>query len=198
MKPSPKLILGSNSPRRKELLSNAGFEFQVEKLNVDENFPSFMPSDEVAEYLAKEKNVAYRAKFENHTIVTADTVVVCEDKILGKPIDRDQATVMLESLSDKVHQVITGVCISNPEKTTSFSNITEVKIKPLKASEISYYVNDFKPFDKAGAYGIQEWFGLIGVEWIKGSYYNVVGLPIDAVYTSLINDFDILVDYKIR
>ncbi len=189
MKLSSKLILGSQSPRRKELLSNAGFEFETRSVAFEEVFPDDLPAQEVAAYLAKGKNQAYRQVVSNEIVLTADTVVIQDNRILGKPKNILEAQEMLHSLSGKVHQVVTGVCISSPTKSETFSNSTEVKVKNLEEEEINHYISKYEPFDKAGAYGIQEWFGLIAVEWIKGSFYNVVGLPVDQVYATLKNDF---------
>ena len=191
MKHLNRLILGSQSPRRKELLEKAGFTFKIEMIDFDESFPKELPSLDVAEYLAIEKNKAYRESFNDEVIITADTVVISNDRILGKPEDRNEAIKMLSLLSDTSHSVTTGVCISDAKKQHVINSSTEVKVKTLSIKEIDYYVDNFSPFDKAGAYGIQEWFGLIAVEWIKGSFFNVVGLPIDQVYSILKSDFGI-------
>ncbi|MEM6829226.1 MAG: Maf family nucleotide pyrophosphatase [Bacteroidota bacterium] len=185
------LILGSQSPRRQALLQEAGFDFEVKKMDVDESFSETMNPLEVAAYLAKEKSRAYLQSFAGHTILTADTVVIQNEHILGKPKDREQAKEMLERISGNIHQVVTGVCISNAIKTDVFHSITEVKTKALTHEEIDYYIDRYQPFDKAGAYGIQEWFGLVAIEWINGSFYNVVGLPIHLVYQSLVEKFGI-------
>jgi septum formation protein len=185
------LILASNSPRRKQLLEEAGFQFTVKTIPFEEVFPHELSADRVAEYLAIEKNKAHRQEFENETIVTADTVVVFTDHVLGKPKDVEDAFKTLKILSGKIHQVYSGVCISNPNKQVAFSSLTEVKFKELTDEEINYYIEKFQPFDKAGSYGIQEWIGLIGVEWIKGSFVNVVGLPVNEVYRVLKNEFEI-------
>ncbi len=189
MKHFNNLILASNSPRRKQLLIEAGFEFSVKTIPFDEVFPEEMDTGKVAEFLAVEKNHAHRSAFKNGTILTADTVVVFNNNILGKPKDSGEAIKVLQLLSGKIHQVITGVCISNEEKEMSFSNQTEVKFHQLTDEEINHYVSSFPPLDKAGSYGIQDWIGLIGVEWIKGSFYNVVGLPVDQVYKTLKEEF---------
>lgn len=183
------LILASNSPRRKQLLEEAGFQFEVKTIAFDEVFPHELASDRVAEYLAIEKNKAHREVFKDGTIVTADTVVVFTDRVLGKPKDTKDAFKTLKILSGKIHQVYTGVCISDSEKQTSFTSCTEVKFNELTDDEINYYIEKYKPFDKAGSYGIQEWIGLIGVEWIKGSFVNVVGLPVDEVYRVLKQEY---------
>lgn len=186
------LILASKSPRRKQLLEEAGFKFEVKTIPFEEVFPKELSTDKVAEYLAIEKNKAHQLEFPDATIVTADTIVVFTDQVLGKPKDAKDAFKTLKILSGKIHQVFTGVCISNPEKQKSFSSLTDVKFKELSDEEINYYIKNFEPFDKAGSYGIQEWIGLIGVEWIKGSFVNVVGLPVDEVYRVLKEEFNIL------
>lgn len=185
MKPLPKIILASGSPRRKELLEMVGLQFEVFSLPVEETFPETLPSREVAEYLAIEKNKAYRLVLKDDIILTADTVVVIDDQILGKPKDAGEALQMLQLLSGKIHQVISGVCISSINKKHSFSSLTEVKFKELATEEIKHYIEHYAPYDKAGGYAIQEWIGLIGIEWIKGSYYNVVGLPVDKVVEAI-------------
>lgn len=189
MKHLDNLILASKSPRRKKLLEQAGFQFAVRTIEFDEVFPEDLDPAKVAEYLAIEKNKAHRAAFKSGTIITSDTVVLFNDQILGKPKDADEAKKVLRLLSGKIHQVISGVCISDLEKQISFSNLTEVKFRDLDSEEIDYYVKSESPMDKAGSYGIQDWIGLIGVEWVKGSYYNVVGLPVDEVYRTLMNEF---------
>jgi septum formation protein len=189
MKHFNNLILASKSPRRKQLLKVAGFEFKVKTIDFDEVFPAEMEPSKVAEYLALEKNKAHRTALKNGTIITADTVVIFSDQILGKPENEEEAVQTLKLLSGKIHQVITGVCISNEEKTISFSNTTEVKFHELNDKEIAHYIAIDPPLDKAGSYGIQDWIGMIGVEWIKGSFYNVVGLPVDQVYRTLKAEF---------
>ena len=182
----PPLILASNSPRRKQLLSELGYEFTVRTCPVEEDFPEDMPSNEVAEYLAEKKNRANRKVAAAHEIIlTADTVVIREQEILNKPQDRAEAYRMIKSLSGKPHEVITGVCISDSEEFKSFSVKTTVHFAVLSDEEIYHYTDTAKPFDKAGAYGIQEWIGLIGVTHIEGSYANVVGLPTREVYQAL-------------
>lgn len=179
------LILASKSPRRKQLLEAAGFQFEVKTIEFDEVFPEELACNEVAEYLAIEKNKAHREAFKSGTIITSDTIVIFEDHILGKPENEQEAFNVLRTLSGKTHLVMSGVCISNSDKQVAFSSTTEVKFKELTDEEISYYIKIAKPMDKAGSYGIQEWVGMIGVEWIKGSFYNVVGLPVDKVYQAL-------------
>ncbi|MBV6645114.1 MAG: septum formation protein Maf [Cyclobacteriaceae bacterium] len=180
-----RLILASNSPRRKALLTQLGFQFEVKAFETDESFPDTLEKRLVAEYIAKQKNLFHRKKFPDDIIITADTTVIYQDNILGKPSSKDEACIMLKQLSNDTHLVVTGVCISSPDKATSFSNTTEVTFRRLADDEISRYIDECKPFDKAGAYGIQEWIGMMGVSAIKGSFFNVVGLPVDQVYVEL-------------
>ncbi|NQZ77336.1 MAG: septum formation protein Maf [Ekhidna sp.] len=192
MKHSNKLILASNSPRRKQLLAEAGFDFAVHTIpGLEEVFPKEMESSEVAEFLAVQKNRPYRKLFSDEIVITADTVVVFEEKILGKPESTEEATQVIQQLSGNTHSVISGVCISDAEKEVSFSSTTEVKFRELSSAEINHYVTKWPPMDKAGSYGIQEWIGLVGVEWIKGSYFNVVGLPVHQVYLNLRDHFQL-------
>ena len=180
-----KIILASASPRRKELLAGLGFDFEVIPSNVDESFPDDLQIEKVPEYLAELKADSLFTKYPEHTIISADTVVIIENVILNKPSDYKEATEMLRKLSGKMHQVITGVCILKNQKKHSFSDRTEVYFKRLTDSEIEFYLEKFKPFDKAGAYGVQEWIGYIAVEKINGSFYNVMGLPVNKVYEIL-------------
>ncbi|MEM0940115.1 MAG: Maf family nucleotide pyrophosphatase [Bacteroidota bacterium] len=190
MRLSNRLILASGSPRRKQLLQDAGFDFEVKTVPFEEVFPEDMASEKVAEFLAIGKNEAHRKALENELIIlTADTVVVFNDQILGKPKDEREAINTLNLLSGEIHDVITGVCISLLELQHSFSCKTQVKFKSLSDKEIKLYVENYKPMDKAGSYAIQEWIGLIGIEWINGSYYNVVGLPVHEVYQLLKDKF---------
>lgn len=172
------ITLASQSPRRKELLSLLDYDFNVEVRQTDEVYPDELNTEDVAEYLANLKASAFSNIDENQIIITADTVVILGEKILGKPKDEAEAKHMLKSLSDRSHLVVSGVCIKSKDKTISFSNKTKVFFKELKDSEIEYYVKTYKPFDKAGSYGIQEWIGAVGITKIEGSYFNVVGLPI--------------------
>jgi len=180
-----KLILASASPRRKELLAQAGFDFTVEPRNADESFPSDMNPDEVAEYIANRKADPFSQDIGDRTILTADTVVIYDGEILGKPRDAQDAAVFLRKLSGSVHKVVTAVCIMNASKRTSFSSTSLVHFHTLSDEEIAFYIEKFQPFDKAGAYGIQEWIGLTKIAKIEGSYYNIVGLPVDRVYEEL-------------
>ena len=187
MKTDYQLILASASPRRKELLAGLNIPFEVRLIDgIDETYPSELPINEVPLYISQKKAAAYKANISPHTIVlTADTVVVCNEQILGKPIDEADARRMLQMLSGKTHRVITGVTLLVEGNSKSFSVATDVTFKPLSAAEIDYYIRTFKPFDKAGAYGIQEWIGYIGVTAINGSYFNVMGLPVQRIYEEL-------------
>ena len=186
-----KLILASNSPRRKELLAGLGVPFEVRVLqDIDEDYPESLPVNEVARYIAKEKADAYRRVIaQDELIITADTVVIVGDEILGKPVDEADAVRMLRLLSGRTHQVTTGVCLLTAEKESCFDVTTDVTFKTLTDEEIHYYVNHYRPFDKAGAYGIQEWIGYIGVTGLHGSYYNVMGLPVQRIYQELTKQY---------
>ncbi len=181
------IVLASGSPRRRELLGGLGINFRVACLsNIDETYPSDLPTNMVAEYLSKKKAEAYRKSLtDKQLIITADTVVITDRKILGKPTDAADASRMLKALSGAVHQVVTGVTVMSAAKTVSFSATTNVRFATLSDEEIDYYISHYRPFDKAGAYGIQEWIGYIAVEGIDGSYFNVMGLPIQKLYTVL-------------
>lgn len=181
------IILASSSPRRQYLMKEAGFQFTVEKPEVDESFPDTLPVEQVARYLALKKAEYFRKDIIHQLVVTADTVVILENQILNKPESRDEAITMLEKLSGKTHRVMTGVCILSAEKEESFDDTTEVTFKQLTKEEIEYYIDNYKPYDKAGAYGAQDFIGMIAIEKIVGSYFNVMGLPIHKVYTHLIN-----------
>lgn len=184
-----KIILASNSPRRKELLGGLGVDFEVKVLNgVDESYPDTLPAKDVAEYIATEKAAAYTVQ-EDELWITADTVVIVGQDILGKPKDAADACRMLRELSGKTHQVVTGVCLTTSKEQRRFSVTTDVTFKQLSDAEIEHYVDKYKPFDKAGAYGIQEWIGYIGVTALNGSYYNVMGFPVQRVYEELTTHF---------
>ena len=184
-----KLILASNSPRRKELLGGLGIPFEVRVLQgIDESYPETVPTDKIAEFIATNKAKAYEVAADE-ILITADTVVIVDDEILGKPADADDARQMLRKLSGKSHHVITGVSLKSYDKQKTFSVDTEVTFKTLSESEIDYYVTRYKPFDKAGAYGIQEWIGYIGVTSLRGSYFNVVGFPVQRIYDELCKSF---------
>lgn len=186
-----KLIVASNSPRRQELMAQAGFKFEVLTKDVDESIQNGTSPMDVAKLLAIKKNSQYRASLSDEIVVTSDTVVIADGQILGKPKSAEQAQQMLEGLSGGSHLVVSGVCISTDVKTVSFDDVTTVHFKPLDKEEISYYIEHYKPFDKAGAYGIQEWIGMVAVDRIEGSFYNVMGLPIHKVYQCLAADFGV-------
>jgi septum formation protein len=180
------IILASQSPRRKQLLGQLGYSFTQKSKDTDENFSAEMPQREVAEYLSNKKAAAFESEIQpNDLIIASDTIVLIENEILNKPADYKEAFEMISKLSGKQHEVITGVCLKSAKKTVSFSVSTTVFFKKLKEEEINYYINQYKPFDKAGAYGIQEWIGLIGVDKIEGSFYNVMGLPAKLVYEAI-------------
>lgn len=184
-----KIILASNSPRRKELLGGLGVDFEVKVLKgVDESYPESLPVADVAEYIAAEKAAAYTVK-DDELLITADTVVIVGRDILGKPADAADACGMLRELSGKTHQVVTGVCLTTSKEQRRFSVTTDVTFKQLSDAEINHYVDKYKPYDKAGAYGIQEWIGYIGVTALNGSYYNVMGFPVQRVYEELTTHF---------
>lgn len=181
------VILGSGSPRRKELLSGLDIQFEVIKIpDIDESYPDKIEPEKVPEYIAKQKASAYADRIAEDTLlITADTVVWTFREILGKPQNREEAIEMLHRLSDKVHEVITGVCITTCAKQVSFSVSAAVAFDKLTEEEIVYYIDKYKPYDKAGAYGIQEWIGYIGVEAINGSFFTVMGLPVQRLYKML-------------
>jgi septum formation protein len=180
-----KLILASNSPRRKEILSNAGFEFSVLVKEIDENFPIEMPVIEVPAYLASKKADSFSNEISENIVLTADTIVAIDNLILNKPTDEKGAKDMLLKLSGKKHVVHTGFCILTKNGKKSFVDTTEVWFKQLTDNEIDYYIKTCKPFDKAGAYGVQDFIGMIGIDKIEGSYFTVMGLPIHRVYEEL-------------
>jgi len=181
------IILASNSPRRKELLGGLGIPFEVKVLpDIEENYPENLPVTEIAEFIAREKAAAYVQVMDEHDLViTADTVVIAQGEVMGKPIDADDARRMLQKLSGCKHQVVTGVCLTTRQVQRHFSVTTDVTFKQLSDEEINYYIERYQPFDKAGAYGIQEWIGYIGVTGLEGSYFNVMGLPVQRIYTEL-------------
>ncbi|HOG06005.1 MAG TPA: Maf-like protein [Paludibacter sp.] len=181
-----RIILGSNSPRRQELLKGIRVDFEVIPTDADEHLPAHIQGIEVAGYLAERKADSYKHIItEQDLLITADTIVLYENRILGKPHNKQEATEMLHFLSGKTHQVVTGVCISTINRRHIFHTVTEVKFSNLTEEEIDYYIENYKPYDKAGAYGVQEWIGFIAVEHINGSYFNVMGLPIQKLYQEL-------------
>lgn len=181
------IILASNSPRRRELLGQLGIEYTVKTINgIDESFPKSLPNTEVAGYIARKKAAAYIETItDKDLIITADTIVCVEDEILGKPKDAADATTMLQKLSGREHDVVTGVVVATTNRLEAFSVTTRVKFANLSDEIIQHYVEKFKPFDKAGAYGIQEWIGFVGVESISGSFFNVIGLPVQRLFQVL-------------
>ena len=184
-----KVILASNSPRRKELLAGIDVKFKVRVIqDIDESYPSDLPTKNIAEYISRKKAAVYQQQMApDELIITADTIVVLGDEVMGKPHDEADARRMLRELSGQTHQVITGVTLTTIQKQISFSVETDVTFKALSDSEIDYYVSHYEPFDKAGAYGIQEWIGHIGVTGLQGSYFNVMGLPVQRIYEALSN-----------
>ena len=183
-----KVILASGSPRRRELMAGLGVNYEVRILpDVDESYPATLQGEEIPLYIAKEKADAYIPMMQpDELIITADTIVWLEGKVLGKPRDREDALQMLRTMSGRTHEVFTGVCITTTDWQRSFTAQTEVRFATLSEDEIIYYVDNFKPMDKAGAYGVQEWIGFIGVENISGSYYNIMGLPVQKLYRELL------------
>jgi septum formation protein len=181
------IILASNSPRRRELLGGLGISFEVKVLpDIDEEYPATLPTNQIAEYIACKKADAYREILgPADLVITADTIVVAGGEVMGKPTDADDARRMLRKLSGQTHQVVTGVCLTAKNKQSRFSVTTDVDFKQLSEEEINYYIGTYRPFDKAGAYGIQEWIGFVGVTGIKGSYFNVMGLPVQRIYEEL-------------
>ena len=182
-----RIVLASNSPRRRELLSGLGISYEVRVLpDVKESYPAALPVGEIAEYIAREKADAYKSVMtDDELLITADTVVVCKGEVMGKPVDEADARRMLHKLSGCTHQVTTGVCLTTIGAHRSFSVTTNVSFKNLSDEEIDYYVANYHPMDKAGAYGIQEWIGYIGVTGLEGSYFNVMGLPVQRIYKEL-------------
>jgi septum formation protein len=182
-----RIILASNSPRRKELLSGIGVKYEFRMLpDIDESYPETVSADEVAGYLAEKKASAYLPELnDDELLITADTVVLLDSIVIGKPSDEADAIRMLQLLSGKTHKVITGVCLTSKKKQVVFSDTAYVTFGELSREEISYYVSNYKPYDKAGAYGVQELIGYVAVEKIEGSYFNVMGLPIFKVYKEL-------------
>lgn len=181
------VVLASNSPRRRELLAGLGIDYEVMVLpDVEESYPSNLPVEEIPVYIAKEKAAAYRQVMSDRDlIITADTVVVVGSQVLGKPATLDEARRMLHILSGRTHQVMTGVCLTTSLRQKAFVVSTDVTFKTLSDEEIDYYVDHYRPLDKAGAYGVQEWIGYIGVTGLHGSYFNVMGLPVQRIYQEL-------------
>ena len=178
------IILASKSPRRQELLRGMGVEFSILTKETDESFPTEMPLDEVPKYLSLQKSLAFTNDElpADYLLITSDTVVICEGEILGKPKNKEDAERMLRLLSGKTHHVVTGVTVRSAEKTESFAVRSNVTFAQLDDEEIDYYIEHCKPYDKAGAYGIQEWIGYVGISGLEGSFYNVMGLPTRKLY----------------
>lgn len=184
-----KILLASNSPRRKELLQNLGYDFDVVSVECVEVFPDQMPAKKVAEYLSVLKSDAYNLLEKDEILITADTTVVLGEEILGKPADEEDARLMLKKLSDKTHQVYTGITIRSIDKIISATDVADVDFDILNDDEINYYIKNFKPYDKAGSYGVQEWLGMAKIRQIRGSFYTVMGLPTHLVYR-LLKEFE--------
>lgn len=182
-----KIILASNSPRRKELMSGLGVDYVVRTLpDVDETYPDTLSGADIPEYIAREKADAYRQTMKrDELLITADTIVWLNDQVLGKPKDRQEAIEMLQQLSGQAHQVFTGVCLTTTDWQKSFTATSDVLFAELSDDEIEYYVDRYMPMDKAGAYGVQEWIGYVAVQSISGSFYNIMGLPIQKLYGEL-------------
>ena len=181
------IILASKSPRRQELLRGMGVDFEILTKETPEDYPEDLPLDEVPKYLSLQKSLAFGDEDlpTGFLLITSDTVVICEGEILGKPKDRDDAVRMLQLLSGKTHHVVTGVTVRSSEKTESFAVRSDVTFAQLDPEEIDYYVDRYQPYDKAGAYGIQEWIGYVGISGLEGSFYNVMGLPTRKLYQCL-------------
>ena len=181
------IILASKSPRRQELLRGMGVDFEILTKETPENYPTDLPLDEVPKYLSLQKSLAFKDSElpADYLLITSDTVVICEGEILGKPKDREDAERMLRMLSGKTHHVVTGVTVRSAEKTESFAVRSNVAFAELEQDEIDYYIEHCKPYDKAGAYGIQEWIGYVGISGLEGSFYNVMGLPTRKLYQCL-------------
>ena len=183
------LILASASPRRRQLMEDAGLKFTLApKFECDENYPDTLPAAEVAAYLSTLKSEAYPEPLgEGDILVTADTTVVIDERVLGKPADRAEAIEMLRAMSGRSHKVYTGVTLRSSEKVQTFAVETDVYFRTMSEDEIAYYVDNYRPYDKAGAYGIQEWIGYVAIERIEGSFFNVMGLPVQRLYTELLS-----------
>ena len=183
-----KILLGSNSPRRKELLKELGFNFSVVKIDCEESYPEHLPVSEIAGYLSELKSSAFETLEEEEILLTADTIVVLNQTVLGKPENEAQAREMLERLSGKVHQVFTGITVRTLEKTITQTDVAQVEFDKISSEEIDFYIKNYQPFDKAGSYGIQEWLGMAKIRRISGSFFTIMGLPTHLVY-KLLKDF---------
>ena len=181
-----KILLASNSPRRHELLTMLGIDFTVRVKEVDEEFPAELKKAQIAEYLAGKKAAAYLDELHaDEVLLTADTIVCLDDLVLNKPVDFSEAQAMLHSLSGRMHEVFTGVCLISSTKKEVFHDVTRVFFKNLSDDEITQYIQKYQPYDKAGAYGAQDWIGMVAIQRLEGSFYNVMGLPVHKVYAAL-------------
>jgi septum formation protein len=181
-----RLILASRSPRRQQLLRELGLKFDVVIKEYEENYPESLSGEEIARFVAHEKAASFKDDIsDNEIVIAADTIVWCNNKVLGKPLDHDDATRILKEISGNTHEVITGVYLRSQTKELTFSESAKVTFETMTEEEISYYIDEYKPYDKAGAYGIQEWIGIIACSHIDGSYFNVVGLPVQRLYKEL-------------
>ena len=180
-----KILLGSNSPRRKELLQSLGFDFEVVSIDCDEVFPENLSVENIAGYLSELKADAYRNLEKNEILLTSDTIVTFEGKVLGKPKNREEAVEMLSHLSGKTHQVYTGISFKTSEKIITKTDVAEVEFTEISNDEMDFYIKKYQPFDKAGSYGIQEWLGMAKISRINGSFYTIMGLPTHLVYETL-------------
>lgn len=181
------LILGSGSPRRQELLKGLGFNFVVKPINADESFSDDLKAKDIPLFLAQKKAIAFPEELsDTDLLITADTIVWCEGKVLNKPADFNEGKKMLQTISGKMHEVFTGVCLKSKTKQITFYDVSKVYFKTLNADEIEYYLTYFHPYDKAGSYGAQDWIGFTGIEKIEGSYFNVMGLPVKLLFDELL------------
>lgn len=183
------ILLASNSPRRKELLQNLGFAFEVVSIECDEIYPEDLATEKIAEYLSELKADSYGSIKQNEVLITADTVVAMENEILGKPKDETQAREMLRKLSGKTHYVYTGFTVKNRDKIISKTDVAAVTMNEISEEETDFYIKNYKPFDKAGSYGVQEWLGMAKIAKIEGSYYTIMGLPTHLIY-AVLKDFE--------
>lgn len=181
-----RIVLASGSPRRQQFFKELDIDFEIQLKEVEEIYPEHLKAQEITNFLAELKADAFTEISENEIIITSDTIVWHENKALGKPKDYNDAFLMLQSMCGKTHEVITSVCFKTANSVETFYEITKVSFKNLSDEALHYYLKTYKPFDKAGAYGIQEWIGLVGIDKIEGSYANVVGMPIDKVYDKLL------------
>lgn len=183
-----KFLLASQSPRRQELLKGLDIDFEIVKIDADESYPEYLVRHEITEHISQAKSKAYTALKENEILITADTLVWLNDEVLGKPQDYEEAVEMLKAQSEATQEVFTSITIRSNQKTKTFSETTKVIFDTLTEEEIRFYLDNYKPFDKAGAYGIQEWMGYAKISRIEGCYYNVMGLPLRALYQVLMNE----------